>query len=98
MSRPSVVDFMHIGEEAEVFEITVGPDAPIAGKTLREADEAGLIGGQTLIVAVERDGSETPITPRGETRVRAGDMLTVYSGVGATPEVTDVFGHAEDRD
>ncbi|TKX83001.1 TrkA family potassium uptake protein, partial [Halorubrum sp. SS5] len=50
VSRPSVVDFMHIGEEAEGFEISVGPDAPIAGKTLREADEADLIGGQTLIV------------------------------------------------
>ncbi|WP_144920991.1 potassium channel family protein [Halorubrum salsamenti] len=97
VSRPSVVDFMHIGEEAEVFEITVGPEAPIAGKTLREADEAGLIGGQTLIVAVERDGTDTPITPRGNTRIEAGDLLTVYSGSGVTPEVTDVFGHPEDH-
>ncbi|OYR39646.1 potassium transporter Trk [Halorubrum sp. Ib24] len=98
VSRPSVVDFMHIGEEAEVFEITVGPDAPIAGKTLREADEADLIGGETLIIAVERDGEGTPITPRGNTRIEAGDLLTVYSGEGATPEVTDVFGHQEDHD
>jgi len=97
VSRPSVVDFMHIGEEAEVFEITVGPDAPIAGTTLREADEAGLIGEQTLIVAVERAGEETPITPRGNTRIEAGDLLTVYSGEGVTPEVTDVFGHSEDH-
>jgi len=96
VSRPSVVDFMHIGEEAEVFEITVGADAPIAGKTLREADEADLMGGQTLIVAVERDGADTPITPRGNTRIEAGDLLTVYSGSGVTPEVTDVFGHTED--
>ncbi|EMA63344.1 potassium channel family protein [Halorubrum lipolyticum] len=98
VSRPSVVDFMHIGEEAEVFEITVGADAPIAGKTLREADEADLIGGQTLIVAVEREGEDTPITPRGSTRIEAGDLLTVYSGSGVTPEVTDVFGHPEDHD
>jgi trk system potassium uptake protein TrkA len=98
VSRPSIIDFMHIGEEAEVFEITVGPEAPIAGKTLREADEADLIGGQTLIVAVERDGEDTPITPRGNTRIEAGDLLTVYSGIGVTPEVTDVFGHVEDHD
>ncbi|QWC19948.1 TrkA family potassium uptake protein [Halorubrum sp. 2020YC2] len=96
VSRPSVVDFMHIGEEAEVFEITVGPSAPIAGKTLREADEADLIRGQTLIVAIERDGEGTPITPRGNTRIEGGDLLTVYSGEGVTPELTDVFGHAED--
>lgn len=96
VSRPSVVDFMHIGEEAEVFEITVGSDAPIAGRTLREADEADLIGGQMLIVAIERDGEGTPITPRGNTRIEAGDLLTVYSGTGVTPEVTDVFGHSGD--
>ena len=96
VSRPSIVDFMHIGEEAEVFEITVGEDAPIAGRTLREADEADLIGGQTLIVAVERDGEGTPITPRGNTRIEAGDLLTVYSGKGVTPEVTDVFGRSGD--
>ncbi|MDV7348405.1 TrkA family potassium uptake protein [Halorubrum distributum] len=96
VSRPSVVDFMHIGEEAEVFEISVGSDAPIAGRTLREADEADLIGGQTLIVAIERDGEGTPITPRGNTRIEAGDLLTVYSGSGVTPELTDVFGHAGD--
>ena len=98
VSRPSVVDFMHIGEEAEVFEISVGTDAPIVGKTLREADAADLIGDQILIVAVERDGEETPITPRGDTRIEADDLLTVYSGRGVTPAVTDVFGHSEDGD
>ncbi|PAU84757.1 potassium transporter Trk [Halorubrum salipaludis] len=98
VSRPSIVDFMHIGEEAEVFEITVGPDAPIANMTLREADEADLLGGQTLIVAIERNGEGEPITPRGNTRIEPGDLLTVYSGIGAVPDVTDVFGHAEDAD
>jgi trk system potassium uptake protein TrkA len=97
VKRPSILDFMRIGEQAEVFEITVEADAPIAGKTLREADEAGLIGGQMLIVAIERDGEGEPITPRGNTRIEAGDLLTVYSGDGATPEVTDIFGHTEDQ-
>jgi trk system potassium uptake protein TrkA len=97
VKRPSIVDFMRIGEQAEVFEITVEADAPIAGKTLREADEAGLIGGQMLIVAIERDGEGEPITPRGNTRIEAGDLLTVYSGDGATPEITDIFGHSEDH-
>jgi trk system potassium uptake protein TrkA len=96
VSRPSIVDFMHIGEEAEVFEIVVESDAPIAGMTLREADEAGLIGGETLVVAIERDEASGPITPRGNTRIETNDLLTVYSGRGATPEVTDIFGHTED--
>ncbi|RAW44130.1 TrkA family potassium uptake protein [Halorubrum sp. 48-1-W] len=97
VSRPSVVDFMHIGEEAEVFEIAVESDAPVAGKTLQEADEAGLLGEGMLIVAIERDDEDRPITPRGSTRIEADDLLTVYSETGVTPDVTDVFGHLDGR-
>ena len=96
VKRPSVVDFMHIGEQAEIFEVTVAEGASIAGRTLAEADADGLLFEETLIVAVEREGGE-PITPRGETQIEAGDLLAVYSDEGATPEVTDVFGHYEDH-
>ena len=37
VARPAIVDYMRIGDEAEVFEIAVTEDAPIAGKTLDEA-------------------------------------------------------------
>jgi trk system potassium uptake protein TrkA len=97
VKRPSIIDFMRIGDRAEVFEITVEEGAPIAGKTLQEADRDGLIGADTLIVAIERDGDGEPITPRGSTHIEPGDLLTVYSGEGATPEVTDIFGHPEDH-
>lgn len=97
VERPSIVDYMRIGEEAEVFEIVVSEEAPIAGRTIEDAAEAGLLPSDALIVAVEREGEENPITPRGSTDVRPGDLLTVYSAQGATPEVTDVFGHFEDR-
>lgn len=95
--RPSIVDYLRIGEEAEVFEITIDEDAPIAGKTLREAASDGTLRGEILIVAVERDESE-PITPRGDTALHPGDLVTVYSAEGATPEVTDIFGHYEDQE
>ncbi|ERG99146.1 MAG: K+ transport system, NAD-binding component [Haloquadratum sp. J07HQX50] len=98
VERPSIVDFMRIGDQAEVFEITVEPNAPIADKTLQEANEDGLIGKETLIVAIEREGDDDPITPRGSTRVEKEDLLTVYSTKGATPDVTDIFGHTEDHD
>jgi len=97
VKRPSIVDYMRIGDRAEVFEIAVESDAPIVGKTLREANEAGLVGDEMLIVAVERDGEGDPITPSGNTRIEAGDLLTVYSGEGVTSDVTDVFGHTEDH-
>ncbi len=97
VKRPAIVDFMRVGETAEVFEITVDDDAPIAGKTIQEAANGSLLDEDTLIVAIERDDGGEPITPRGQTRIEVGDLLTVYSAHGATPEVTDAFGHYEDH-
>ncbi|WP_135302666.1 potassium channel family protein [Haloarcula amylovorans] len=97
VKRPSIVDFMRVGDQAEVFEISVEPDAPITGRTLQGAMEAGLLGDDTLVVAIERNGEGNPITPRGNTRIESGDLLTVYSAEGATPDLTDIFGHTEDR-
>jgi len=98
VARPAIVDYMRIGDEAEVFEITVTEAAPVAGKTLDDAARSDLLTDEMLVVAVEREGNDHPITPRGETIIKAGDLLTVYSGVGADPEITDVFGHYEDHE
>lgn len=97
VKRPSIVDYMRVGEEAEVFEITVAESAPVAGKRLDEAAREGLLPEDILVVAVARSESDGPITPRGNTEIREGDLLTVYSGRGATPDVTDIFGHYEDQ-
>jgi trk system potassium uptake protein TrkA len=98
--RPSIIDYMRVGEQAAVFEISVDDDAPVAGTTLNEAASEGLITDDILIVAVEREGEDDslPITPRGSTTIEPGDVLTVYSAKGATPDVTDLFGHFEDQD
>ncbi|WP_436925073.1 potassium channel family protein [Halosimplex amylolyticum] len=97
VKRPSIVDYMRIGEQAEVFEIDVEANAPIAGKTLQQANDEGLLSEDVLIVAIERHGNDEPITPRGGTVIETDDLVTVYSAVGATPEVTDIFGHPEDH-
>jgi trk system potassium uptake protein TrkA len=97
VKRPTIVDFMRIGETAEVFEIEVEPDGSIAGKTLQEAADEDLLDSDMLVVAIERNGEGEPITPRGNTRIEAGDLVTVYSGKGATPDVTDIFGHYENH-
>jgi len=93
--RPSIVDYLRIGEEAEVFEITVDEHAPIVGKTISEAAADGTLQDAVLIAAVERDEGE-PVTPQGNITLRPGDLLTVYSAERATPDVTDIFGHYGD--
>jgi trk system potassium uptake protein TrkA len=90
VQRPSVTDFMHLAGDAEIFEIGVTDTAPIANMTLMEADEAGMLGEDVLVVAVER-GDHT-ITPKGNTEIRPGDAITVYSERGIVPDVTRPFG------
>jgi len=97
VARPAIVDYMRIGDEAEVFEITVTENAPLAGKTIVEAAEAGVLPDDVLIVAIERERQDSPLTPKGGMEIKTGDLLTVYSAFGADPELTDVFGHSEDR-
>jgi len=93
VERPAVTDFMHLAGDAEIFEITVAEGAPIAGRTLAEADAEGLLGEQMLIVAVER-GDET-IAPKGETEIHPGDAATVFSKQGIVPAATRTFSGAE---
>lgn len=94
VARPAIKDYMRISEDAEVFEITVTRGAPLDGVTLAEED---LLPDEVLIVAIERDESEAPVTPRGDTTIKAGDLITVYSACGAEPELTDLFGHEVDH-
>jgi trk system potassium uptake protein TrkA len=98
VKRPSIRDFMRIGEEAEVFEIEVKSDAPIAGKTLVDADADGLLSEDMVVVAVEREGTTDPLTPRGGTVIETGDLVTIYSSLGAVPEITHIFGHYDDHE
>ncbi|WP_135662728.1 potassium channel family protein [Halorhabdus rudnickae] len=89
VQRPSVKDFMSLAGEAEVFEITVTEDSPVAETTLQKADSAGLLGTDVLVVAIER--GEEVLTPRGDTVIHAGDLLTVFSKEGVTGEVMYTF-------
>jgi len=96
IQRPTIIDYMRVGDEAEVFEIRVGEHAPIAGETIQQAATRGLLGDEMLIVAIDRGGARS-ITPGGNTEIQTGDVVTMYSGTGATPDVTEIFGRFEDH-
>ncbi|MCF2165142.1 MULTISPECIES: TrkA family potassium uptake protein [Halobacterium] len=93
VQRPSIKDFMTLGGEAEVFEITVTEDAPLAEQTLQDADTNGLLGDDVLVVAIER--GDDVITPRGETTIHAGDLITAFSKNGVTSSVMQTFTGSE---
>ena len=86
---PSITDFTTLTGEAEVVELTVHEDAPIAGRSLSEANERGLLEDDILVVAIEREGDI--ITPHGTSTLRAGDIATVFARNGLDDRLKQTF-------
>ena len=79
-----VTSVADLAGEANVVELAVGDSAPIAGRTIQAASEEGLIPGEVLVITIERE--EETITPKGETTIRSGDLVTVLSRGGLPDE------------
>ena len=85
----SITDFMNLSGGAEVVELTVASAAPMAGLTLREANQRGVIDPEALVISIERD--EEMLTPKGDTRIRPDDVVTLFSRTGVDEETIDAF-------
>lgn len=88
-SSLSIADFMSLSAGAEVIELTVDADAPVAGRTLGDANDAGLLGPEVLVVSVERE--DEVLTPHGDTRIRPDDLVTLFCRNGIADDVLHQF-------
>lgn len=61
------------GGKVNVTEVVLGPDSPVAGKTLRDVTLP-----ENALIAVVMRGDKT-IVPRGATTLRAGDRLVLVT-------------------
>jgi DNA-binding Lrp family transcriptional regulator len=75
--QPAVRDFQNVVGGAEVVECTVAADAEICDMTLAEANAAGLLDDDVLVVSIER--GEDRVTPSGDTTIQAGDVVSIFS-------------------
>lgn len=89
LAEQSMADFMSLAGDAEVVSLTVAAGAPVAGRTLKEANEEELIGADVLVVAIERENAI--LTPRGDTTIRPDDLATVFSRDGVSDELLSLF-------
>jgi DNA-binding Lrp family transcriptional regulator len=72
-----VTDFQTVVGGGEVVEFTVSETAAISGLTLKAANEEDLLPDEILVVGIERDGNH--ITPNGDTQIKPGDLVSVFS-------------------
>lgn len=75
--------------DADVVEVIVREQAPIAEKTLQEANKNELIPSNMLVVRINRD--EGTITPTGQTLIKEDDFVTIHSRSGVTQETLEAF-------
>lgn len=87
--RHAITDFMNLSGGAEVVQLTVSPSSQIAGHTLREANELGIINNETLIISIERD--EAMMTPKGNTKVLPDDVVALFSRTGVDDTTIAAF-------
>lgn len=87
---PSLTDFMSLAGGAEVVEFTVSEGAEIAGLTIEEAVDQGLLADEMLVVGIERDGDV--LTPKGKTDIQPGDVISLFSKSGLERDALEVFG------
>lgn len=87
---PSLTDFMSLAGDAEVVQFTVSEGAEIAGKTIEEAVEGGLLTDEVLVISIEREGDM--LTPKGETAIQTGDVVSLFSKGPLEKKSLEVFG------
>lgn len=87
---PSLTDFMSLAGDAEVVEFTVSDGAEIVGKSIEEAVEEGMLADEMLVVGVERDGDV--LTPKGETVIQTGDVVSLFSKSPLETDSLEGFG------
>ena len=77
LEQEPLADYLSLAGGAEVVELTVHEEAPIANRTIEDAAADGLLDNETLLLAIERD--EQVLTPQGNTEIRPNDVVTVFS-------------------
>lgn len=87
---PSLTDFMSLAGGAEVVEFTVSEGAKVAGLTIEEAVEEGLLDDDLLVVGIEREGEI--LTPKGDTELHVGDVVTLFAREAIEHGTLEVFG------
>jgi voltage-gated potassium channel len=76
--RPAVVDFMRLATTSERLDLSaeqveIGPEAPFAGRTLREANFRQAFG--VIVVAIKRANGHMQFNPEPDDVVHVGDQL-----------------------
>lgn len=87
--KEPVINLRKLDSGAEIVDLSVSDDSVVVGKTLEEAKEKDVLPEELLVITIERDGNL--FTPRGDTVLRAGDIVSVFSTKSIKNKLTKLF-------
>lgn len=93
--QPRVEDMVTLEEGGQVFRVQLNQNSPLIDKTMAEAVDEGLLPKEFSIVAVKQ--KKKTVIPTGETKLHAGDHLTVYSQETVHESNLKVFTGEQDQ-
>ena len=85
-----------LGDGTDVFEVAVAADASVVGTPLADAQAAGAIPEQVVLISIERDGRV--IQPTDDTVIQADDVVTLIPRDVPESEALDGFLSPEDAE
>lgn len=93
---PGIQDFMKLSEDSEFIEIKPQDNAPVTQQPLSVIRKTGLLPEDVLIAAIKRNSNV--LTPKGDTVMAAGDLVTVLVNDEELDVVLSAFGHETNGD
>lgn len=93
---PGVQDFMELSEDSEFIEIEPQDGAPVTRRPLSDIRRTGILPEDVLVAAIERNSDV--LTPKGDTVMLSGDLVTVLVNDEELDVVLSAFGHDTNGD
>lgn len=88
--RPEVSESVVLPSGGQAFEVEVADGAPLADRTVAEASDDGTLDPDLVVVWRYQDGEGERVT--GETRLCAGDRVTIFSPTPPREDQLEPFG------
>ncbi len=85
----TATDIVTLADGADVIEVAASVDAPVVGRSLRDARDEEILSEDPVLVSIERDGEI--LQPEDDVVIRAGDIVTILPRESSKGEMIQVF-------
>lgn len=89
VQRPSVKDFMDLGDGVEIVEMIVNNNAKAIGKSIKDIYSEKSIAKENHIVGIKRN--DKLIVPHGSTTIEGNDLVLVLTTHGFSKSLMEAF-------